>query len=189
MGVHFWGLTHECRGRVVGLWFIHTFHYVKFQKRGTPAPLCPRTCGFRARVPDCLPVLVRVCAGACAVVLWCWGCGAGRRCCWCWCCWCWPSVLLVLVCADHCTDGTAPAPPAPAPPAPAPTGCNPFGVRGHSRWPRSALPMAGGNRTTCGLWARRPTICLFGGSPESCNSFPTNNTEKPHEHHTLHQRP
>ena len=46
--------------------------------------------------------------------------GAGRRCCWCcWCCWCWcwPSVLLVLVCADHCTDDTAPdhQPTAPAP--------------------------------------------------------------------------
>ena len=66
LGVHFWGLTHECRGRVevnlqeiaerlfgafsvrvVGLWFIHTFHYVKFQRLPTVGVRGTRGHAFR----------------------------------------------------------------------------------------------------------------------------------------------
>ena len=79
----------------------------EFQLLPITALTCSRTCGFRARVPGALRVvlplvLVLWClrCGACAVVpalwcwCWCWCCGAGAGACavvlvpalWCWCC-------------------------------------------------------------------------------------------------------
>ena len=71
----------------------------EFQLLPITALTCSRTCGFRARVPGALRVVLPLvlvpwcwCRGAGAVVLelWCWCCGAGAGAVvlvlWCWCC-------------------------------------------------------------------------------------------------------